>query len=175
MPHVRFSRSTFLRLKPRSRGAFFACVNGNRNRPGFTETRLRGWAARRRTVSPCIGSLLARRPPTGRVISGVRSHAAAADRAGRDRGRDCDRRLVHRRVASITSSSDRMYPAARSVFVRPFALYFCDAKHAFRYLLGAQKHCTFGARNVARNRADANSRSDRRQVDRQNGPRSGPR
>jgi hypothetical protein len=43
------------------------------------------------------------------------------------------------------------------------------------YLLGAQKHCTFGARNVARNRADANSRSDRRQVDRQNGPRSGPR
>jgi hypothetical protein len=35
MPHVRFSRSTFLRLKPRSRGAFFARVNGNRDRPGF--------------------------------------------------------------------------------------------------------------------------------------------
>jgi hypothetical protein len=32
-------------LEPRSRGAFFARVNGNRNRPGFTETRLRAWAA----------------------------------------------------------------------------------------------------------------------------------
>jgi hypothetical protein len=151
-----FRSASLIRTIERS----FACPSANSGEP-------RG--------GPCIGSLLARRPPTGRVISGVRSHAAAADRAGRDRGRDCDRRLVHRRVASITSSSDRMYPAARSVFVRPFALYFCDAKHAFRYLLGAQKHCTFGARNVARNRADANSRSDRRQVDRQNGPRSGPR
>jgi hypothetical protein len=36
-------------LEPRSRGAFFARVNGNRNRPGFTETRLRGWVCRTQT------------------------------------------------------------------------------------------------------------------------------
>jgi hypothetical protein len=29
-------------LPPGAHGAFFARVNGNRNRPGFTETRLRG-------------------------------------------------------------------------------------------------------------------------------------
>jgi hypothetical protein len=40
MPHVRFSRSTFLRLKPRSGGAFFARMNGSP--PRFTEIRLRG-------------------------------------------------------------------------------------------------------------------------------------
>jgi hypothetical protein len=36
--------TTTLIGEPRSRGAFFARVNGNR--PGFTETRLRGWACK---------------------------------------------------------------------------------------------------------------------------------
>jgi hypothetical protein len=39
-------------------------------------------------ASACIGLLPARRQPTPRVISRARSHAAAADRGGRDRGRD---------------------------------------------------------------------------------------
>jgi hypothetical protein len=62
-----------------------------------------------------------------------------------------------------------------SFFCRRLHFSFAYAKHAFSYLVGARKYCTFGARNAARNRAGrdgnvANSSSDRRQVGRQKDP-----
>src|SRR5207247_11060374 len=50
-----------------------------------------GWSRRRLTASACIGLLPARIPPMPPVCR-VRSHAAALDRPGRDRGRDRDRK-----------------------------------------------------------------------------------
>jgi hypothetical protein len=44
---------------------------------------------------------------------------------------------------------------ARGFFLPPRLHFsFTYAKHAFSYLVGARKYCTFGARNAARNRAD---------------------